>query len=401
MANSFELRKEVIEEMSLAAYDRKLNLQFQNFKLSRGFDDRIAVGDEITISYPNDVVAQMTGLQSSSLGLVSDVTYANPKIKVIGSIYANVVVTPEDTKLNTLNNDQFLNPAIEGVMERVETEAALWRNGNFAAYGGILGVAGNPITVGKDIGRATKTLRVNTRKANNQFAGIVSPDSALNIGELDINSSKDYGEGKPLALQDGYVTKMHGVDLFEDSRFDDGFEAFMPSSAGAQDELGLALSANGAIAQGATSFPADGFTVSDRFWLMRTGSQFTVEDVADTTFTVTSGVTVASNAGTINVTPAFPSSAADNAALTMTSGFDMSCVFDPSVVAFAPIPYPITHPEIQSIVRIPGLPEGTGITVTRHALNTDTMAATYGFHCFIAAGLARNDYGVIANGASA
>jgi len=216
-----------------------------------------------------------------------------------------------------------------------------------------------------------------------RLVSIIGSQAETNFLGLDEFKNRDYGEDNAPALRRARLNPLHGVEFYMDQHagtFDQG------------DIAGTVL-VNGGSQTGST-LAVDGFTAATG--KVRQGTRFTVAGITGTTFTVTEDATIASNAATLSITPALPSSPADNGAITFETAFTEDVIYSPDAVAGAIIAPPALMNGMSSTYRFRDI--SVRLTFDSGTDGANGANDTVLMDCFVGCNVIRSHMGLVYQG---
>ena len=244
----------------------------------------------------------------------------------------------------TLSVDDFFvqvtRPSMVAIAEMVDTffvQDVLVRG--FAQN--VVGVAGTDPTLFAHLTDAWKVLFAN-KCPDIGKQGVLTPDAAANMLDLNQFQSRDFGEDRVQALRNALISPVLNSEFFP------------AQSAGTQalgDVAGTVL-VKGA-AQTGTSIDVDGFTAATG--TVNEGVRLTFAGDSQV-YTLTADATISGNAATFVITPSKSGAAADNAAVTFETALKENIVFHPDAVARAlitPEPQKTNPSSVATIDNVP------------------------------------------------
>lgn len=334
MANTFLTPDFVQNAAQDAALILSANLVASNL-VSRQFEDTLSgvptvgpTGGSIDVKVIGADTANTQNHRNSPSSLtVSDVTETAVTIDALHYVYVKKKL---NTKEKTFELDNFTAkytmPAMVGMATEVDSFFIRKIAGGFARN--ISGTAGTAPSTTAHILAARKVMQDNLVPLTPRVAIIGTAAESSFLG-LDQFVNRDYGEDGANALRQAALSTRYGVNWFVDQNV-----GTLPYG----DTAGTVL-ANGARSGGETTVGMDAFTAATG--VVNEGTRFTVSGDA-TVYTVTQDADIASNAATVNITPAVVTGWADNAAVTFATAPTEDVMFHPGMVAGAVIaPQPL------------------------------------------------------------
>ena len=371
MANTFITPTDVIHDANLILRDRLVAANL----VSRDTEARFArkVGDTVKVSVP----AIVDGKEFTGTASASDIAETTVDVVLEKHFYNKVSLTSDELSQQLDDfNTRVQIPVITGLVGKIENYLISKIAGGFARN--IVGTAGTDPSTHQHIINAEKKVFDNQGDTS-LLAAILNSQAHANFKVLNIMNSLDFREDAPSILRGNALGQTNNISFVRSvhaGTFDQG------------DVAGTVL-VNGASQTG-SNLAVDGFTASTG--TVKEGTRFTVNGIAGVTFTVTADTAIASNAATLPITPALPSSPADNAAVTFETAFTEIPVYNPAAVAGAFVPgAPDINAEISSI-------DGIGLRVIRGGVDTTSLASDWVWDLYVGCRVVQPAFGAIMQG---
>lgn len=317
MANTFLTPDKVVTDSALMLKDQLLVANLANKKYEGEFNGKI--GDTLTVNVPTAIAAKE--LASGGTTTASDVTEVGVDVVVEKHIYQRVDLTAKQLALSVDDfTERVVMPVMSGIINKIEEYAldklvgGFMRSIDSGVSDNIIGTAGNEPSTHAHILAARKQLTVN-KADTTQLVGVITPTAHVSFSQLNIFTSRDFGESRPIALQENTLGRLAGAEWFQTP---DAGSAFAPGGAGT-------LAIDGAATAGALYVHIDGFTADGT---VKEGFQFTI--AGDTTiYTVSKDATIASNEGDLYIYPALQANASNDAVVTAATAPTQNVLYNP------------------------------------------------------------------------
>lgn len=372
MANTFVTPSDVIYDANLVLADQLILGNLVN----RSIEERFAkkVGDTVSVRVPPTLAG--SELANGGNTSATDITQTAVEVVMQKHFYVRVDLTSEELtwKLDDFN-EQVMIPAVNGLIDKIETYGMEHVSGGFARY--LTGTAGNNPSTHAHILAAEQQIFDN--KGNRgQLIGLITGTAHSSFSQLSVFTSKDFGDDRPDGLANNSLGRLSNVDFFRTPYAGDFTRG---------DIAGTVL-VDGASQTGST-LHVDDFTAADG--TVYEGTRFTVAGISQV-FTVTADTTIATNEATLPIYPVLPSSPADDAAVTFATAHKENIVYNPSGVAGAILPGAIMGPNVAA-----GHAKGVGLRITAD-VSTTTLNGTWVFDLYCGFRVVRPQFGAVMQG---
>ncbi len=278
------------------------------------------IGDTVKVTIPPAVT---DASEFSGSTVASDQTETSVDLKLEKHFYKRIDLTTKQKSLELSDFTRLVTvPAITGIMDAID-KYLLKKMQVFRKN--LAGSVGNRPSTMAHIAAATKAL--NDLRVNRAGrVALIDTTVEQSLSQLAQFQSQDYGADAPAGLREAILGRRYGFNFVVDPNLG----AFSRSAA-AGDITGTVVT-NGTPAVGATEINIDGIT--NATGTIYAGTVFTL--AGDTTrYVVAKDAAIASNAATLEITPALAAAPGDGAALTFEAAGYSNLVYHPSAVAAA------------------------------------------------------------------
>lgn len=319
MANTF-LNSDIINRTVKTILDMRQGVLSRVNRTIEG-DFKPDQGDEVKVQ----ILSPGADAEDYSGSLTAaDRTESYKTVKLTGHPHKVAEITSKEKRLDIYDfTGQVVMPLVRDVVRTIEKRHVLKMAAGFARN--LVGTAGNDPSTLAHLIAGVKQLKDNKVPYGLGYNGIITTGAWANLAGLTQMTSGDYGANRPASLQNGSLPPVVGIRELFDTQLVGDFD---------QGDVAGTVLVNGASESG-TSLAVDGFTAETG--TVKAGTRFTIDGIAGTTFTVTADATLESNATTLSIYPALPSSPSDDAAITFETAFKENIVYYPGAVASAVI----------------------------------------------------------------
>lgn len=339
MGNKFITPTLVARDAAIASADRLVvgNLVSRN---KEGLFTASKVGETVKVTIP-PAVTDANEFTGSTVA--SDQTETEVGLTLEKHFYKRIDLTSKQKTLELSDFTRLVTvPAITGIMDSVD-KYLLRKMQVFRKN--LTGTVGNRPSTMSHIAAATQKLN-DLRVTKSGRVALHDTTVENSFSQLAQFQSQDYGADAPAGLREGVLGRRYGFGFFTDPNLG----AFQRSAA-AGDITGTVVT-NGTPAVGATEISIDGIT--NATGTIYAGTVFTL--AGDTTrYVVAKDAVIASNAATLEITPALAAAPGDGAAVTFEAAGYSNLVFHPSAVAgaiVAPAPLAGANSAVESFMGV-------------------------------------------------
>ena len=356
MANTFATLQTIARQALPRLID---NLVFPNLVYRDFADDFASVGDTIRVRRP--VTLQASEFDPSNGVSYEDITESTVAVTLDKLVTVDAAATAVETAVNIDDlNRVFVEPAAAALAEKINADG-------LKLYADVM----NSVDCSTKNLAALAAVRKALNKAKVPVTGRVAvwdPEADAAFSQLDaiVNAEKS---GSVQALREGSMGRVFGMEHYM-------------SQGVAEHAAGLtaatAVKVNGAVAKGATAIAVDGSALTGK---LRKGDMLTI---GGTAYTVTEDTAAAAtNAiAEVKIFPAAQANIADNADVTVKSGYTANLAFHP--MAFAYVTRPLYNPDGEGVASYVTSYNGISLRVTRgydqkYKKSIYSMDVLYGF----------------------
>lgn len=371
MANTFITPTDVIRDANLILKDKAIAANLVNRSVEQRFVKKI--GDTVNVKVPAIIAGQeFTGSASAS-----DVTEVQVPVVIQKHFYVKVTLTSDELaqEVDDFNNTIQI-PAIVGLIGSVEDYLINKIAGGFARN--MQGTAGTDPSTHAHIIAAEKKIFDNQGDTD-ALVAIIGSTPHASFKALNIMNSLDFREDAPAILKGNSLGQTNNISFFRS----------VHSGAFNRGDIAGTVLVDGASQTGNT-LVVDALTAATG--TIKEGTRFTINGIASYVAVVTADTAYTSNSASLPITPALPSSPADDAAITFETAFTENPVYKPAAVAAAIMPgAPAQNAVISQI-------DGMGLRIIQGNVDTTTLAQDWVWDLYCGCKVVQPAYGCIMQG---
>lgn len=368
MPNTFITPTDVVRDAALVLQDQLIVGNLANRSLESNFGKK--VGDTVKVKVP----PVGTASEFSSTTSADNVTETSVDVKLERHFYRRIDLSSDEMTLKVDDFNQLVTlPSVRALVASMEDYFMARACGGFASQ--LSGTAGsNPSTQAHILACEKKLF--DAKADISQLVAIISSTAHASFAALAQFTSADYGSNRPAGLASNSLGRMAGMDFYRSPY----------SGTFAQGDIAGSVTATGTA--GASTVALAAFSAATG--TVKEGTRFVVAGDA-TIYTITSDVTLSSNAGTAYVTPVLATSPS-GAAVTFESAFKENVVYNPAALAVAIVAPAIAGPGSASATI-----NGVGLRIIQD-ISISTLANSWVFDLYCGAKVCRKEYGCILQG---
>lgn len=371
MANTFLTPTDVIRDGNLILKDRVIAGNLVNKSVEERYVRKI--GDTVKVKVP----AIIPGSEFAGTATAADATETFADVVIQKHFYVKVTLTSDELarELDDFNTAIQI-PAILGLVAKVEEYIIAKIAGGFAPN--MQGTAGTDPSTHAHIIAAEKKIFDNQGDTS-ALVAILNSTSHASFKALNIMNSLDFREDAPSLLRGNGLGQTNNISFFRS----------VHAGTFAQGDIAGTVLVDGASQTGST-LVVDGFTAATG--TVKEGTRFTIAGIASYTAVVTADKAIVGNSATLPITPALPSSPADDAAITFETAFTEIPVYKPAAVAAAIMAGAPAQNAVASSI------DGLGLRIIQGNVDTTSLAQDWVWDLYCGAKVVQPAYGCIMQG---